>query len=132
MAAMNYWAIPVAMAAAVVAGMIWYPDAIFGRAWKRLQGLSEPVKTTLWAVIIWVVASFAMAYTLHRIVLLRMGIYSMGEALLVGLLISVGVVLACAAPDYAYAKKPLALFAIDEGYVVLPVFIMIAVMTAWD
>lgn len=36
----NYWAVLVAAAAAMVVGSIWYAQAVFGKVWMRLVGMT--------------------------------------------------------------------------------------------
>jgi len=127
----DYGAVLVAMVVSVVIGMIWYADPVFGRVWKRLHGLSAPHKPTAAAFAIWAVGAYIMAYTVFRVLVMRMNVTSMGDALLTGVLLAVGLVVAGAAPGYAMARKPLALAAIEMGYVVLSILVMSAIAVAW-
>jgi hypothetical protein len=94
--------------------------------------MSEPVKPAASAYAIWAVGSFVMAYTLYRLLLVKIGTASIGQGLLTGLLIAVGIVIAGMAPSYAFAKKPPALFGIEVGYVVVSVLLMSAILVAWQ
>ena len=131
MGSINYWAVLVAAAASVVVGMLWFADPVFGRAWKRMQGMSGTVKPAPSAFLIWAGGNFVLAYTVYRLLLVRMVTPSIGEALITGLLIAVGIVIAGMAPSYAFAKKPVGLFGIEVGYVVVSILLMSAIMAAW-
>ncbi len=132
MGSINYLAVAVATVASVGVGMVWFADPVFGRAWKRMHGITEPAKPTASAFVIWVVGAFLLAYTLYRLLYVKMATASMGDALLVGLLIAVGVVIAGMAPNYAFAKKPLGLAGIELGYVCLSIMLMSAILAAWQ
>ena len=132
MGSMNYVAVVVAAAASVLVGMVWFADPVFGKAWKRLHGMAEPVKPTATAFAVWAVGSFVMAYTLYRLLFIKMTTPGFGEALVTAFLIAVGIVIAGTATNYAFAKKPLALFAIEIGYVTVSIFLMSAILAAFQ
>ena len=131
MGSMNDWAVLVAAAASVAVGMVWYADPVLGKAWRKLQGMTGTVKPAPSAFVIWGAGSFVLAYTISRLLMVRMVTPSVGDALVTGILIAVGIVIAGMAPSYAFAKKPLALLAIELGYVTVSILLMSAIVAAW-
>lgn len=127
MGSINYWAVLVAAVASVAVGMVWY-SLVFGRAWRRMQGMTGPAKPAVSAFVIWGVGAFVLAYTLDRLLFIRMDTRSVGEALITGVLIAVGIAIAGTAPNYAFAKKPLGLFAIEMGYVTVSIILMSGIL----
>ena len=132
MGSINYLAVVVATVVSVVVGMIWFADPVFGRAWKRMQGINESAKPPVSAFVIWIGGAFVLAYTLYRLLFVKMATASMGDALLVGLLIAVGIVIAGMGPNYAFAKKPLGLAGIEIGYVCLSIMLVSGILAAWQ
>ena len=123
----NVMAIVAAAVVSVVIGMVWYAPPVFGRRWQGLMGISNP---SILAMAVWagcyLVLALAVAYLFNR-----MGVSGLGSGLRWGATLGVAVAGLGVAPNYAFARKPLMLFAIEAGYVALALCAMGGIIGAW-
>jgi uncharacterized protein YacL len=65
----NWLAVLLAAASAMVVGFIWYARPVFGTVWMHLAGLTEAKmqKNMLWPMVAAVVGSFLTAYVLAHV-----------------------------------------------------------------
>jgi len=131
MISMNYPAIVVAALAGIAIGFVWFMDPVFGRTWKKLVGIRDNDKPHPAVFVIWAGACFLMAYTVNRVLTLRLTGFSMDEAILYALMLGLGIFVAGALPNYAFAKKPPMQVFIEMGNVVLSLMVMAAIIAAW-
>ena len=127
----NYLAVLIAAIAAMMLGFLWY-GPLFSKPWMKLVGLKEadlkqgPGMGYFWTFLLALLLAFVLkhflAYTESNTV---------GEALITGLWISVGIVLTTMGPNYIFTKKPLSLGAIDIGYQFANILVMSAILTVW-
>lgn len=123
----NPWAILVAAAVAVAIGVAWYAQPVFGKRWQGHVGVSQP---TAQAFAIWVVCYVVIAVTMVY-VFNRMGVAGAGLGLRWGITFGVALVALAMAPNYAFGRKPLSLFLIEAGYVVVAFAVMGVILAAW-
>ena len=130
--ALNWMAIVVAAASAFVIGGLWY-GPLFGKAWQSLSGLSDdeiqqghPAKVYGGALVLNLVAAFGMGMVLqlHPSPDLASGFN-------VGVLIGLAFVATSFGINYLFAMKPLRLYLIDAGYLVVLMAIMGTILGAW-
>ena len=129
---LNWLAVVVAALSAFVLGALWY-GPLFGKAWQTLSGLSDddiqqghPAKIYGGAFVLTLVAAFGMGMImqLHPTP-------DLGSGLAVGSLIGVAFVASSFGINYLFALKPLRLYLIDAGYMVVLMAIVGAILGAW-
>lgn len=127
--AINPWAVLVAAASAFALGGLWY-GPLFLKAWARANGVDpeasppHPARTFGTAFVLSLVAATAMAFALPRDV---GALHGAALGALIGLLFvatSFGI-------NYAFARRPLALWLIDGGYHVVQFVLYGTILAAW-
>ena len=130
--ALNWVAVVVSALSAFMIGALWY-GPLFGKAWQSLSGLSDediqqghPAKIYGGALVLNLVAAFGMAMVmqLHPAP-------DLGSGFNVGLLIGLAFVATSFGINYLFASKPLFLYLIDAGYMVVLMSVMGAILGAW-
>ncbi|MDJ0911109.1 MAG: DUF1761 domain-containing protein [Woeseiaceae bacterium] len=131
-ATLNWLAIAVAALSAFALGALWY-GPVFGKAWQSLSGLTDediqqghPALTYGGALVLNMIAAFAMGMVmqLHPSPDLASGLN-------VGLLIGLAFVATSFGINYLFAGRPLRLYLIDAGYMVVLLAVMGAVIGVW-
>ena len=121
-------AILLATLLSVAVGMIWYAPPVFGRRWQQITGSSNPGKQ---ALAVWVLCYLALAITVAYL-FKNIGVSGLYDGVRWGSTFGLVVSGLSVAPNYAFGKKPLALFLIETGYVVVALTVMGAVIGAWQ
>lgn len=123
----NLWAILVAAAAAIAIGMVWYAPPVLGGRWQAATRIARP---GFMAVVLWVVCTlilaFAMAYLFKQL-----QVTGLEAGFRWGSTLGAAIVVVSVAPNYAFGKKPLALFLIEMGYVFIAVTVIGVVLGVW-
>ena len=130
-ASINWLAAVVAAVSAFVIGGLWYSPALFGNAWMRAAGLSaadlakgKPAVT------------FGISFVLALIASLVFALF-LGPAPALGLALGAGAsagscwVAASFGINYAFERKPLALFLINGGYHTVQFTVYGLIMGLW-
>ena len=125
-ASYNFWAILVAAVASVGIGMIWYAPPVLGKKWQGYVGISQPA---VGAMALWGVCYLLLAFTLAY-VFARLNVADAAGGLRWGLTFAAVVGFAIA-PNYAFARKPLGLFLIEGGYMLLALGVTSLILGAW-
>ena len=129
---LNWLAIAVAALSAFMIGALWY-GPVFGKAWQALSGLSEddiqkghPAKIYGGAFVLNLVIAFGigMVLQLHPSA-------DLGSGFNVGLLIGLAFVATSFGINYLFALRPLRLYLIDAGYMVVLMSVMGTIIGAW-
>lgn len=131
-AALNWMAIVVAALSAFVIGGLWY-GPLFGKAWQTLAGLSDddiqqghPGKIYGGAFALTLVAAIGISMLMQL---------NPAPDLVFGLHVGIHVGLAFVATsfgiNYLFARRPLRLFLIDAGYMVILMSVMGSILGAW-
>jgi L-cystine uptake protein TcyP (sodium:dicarboxylate symporter family) len=131
-ASINWLAVPVAALSAFVLGGIWY-GPIFGKAWQRLSGVTdEQIQNANPAVIYGgaFVLNLVMATSLSLLLQLH-PTPALGSGIAVGTLLGLTLIAASMGINYLFARKPLQLWLVDAGYMVLLMAVMGAILGAW-
>ena len=131
-AALNWLAVAVAAVSAFVIGGLWY-GPIFGKAWQSLSGLSdEDIQQGHPGVV------YGGAFALNLVAAFGMGMVlqlhptpDIGSGVYVGALIGLAFVATTFGINYLFAARPLRLYLIDAGYMVVLMSVMGAVLGAW-
>lgn len=128
----NWLAVLASAVSAFVLGGIWY-GPIFGKAWQRLEGISdEEIQSGSMPMIFGgaFVLNLVMASSLALLLQLHPAPALMSGASVGGLL---GLTLIGSAYgiSYLFGRKPLALWLIDAGYMVVFMTLMGAILGAW-
>ena len=130
----NWGEVFVAALSAFLLGGLWF-GPLFGKRWQALNRLSVDVSVNTPMAMIYGL-TFALNIFLATMMSFFIEIAMMiGSGVLTGALfggfLAVIFVLPAFAINYLFARKPLALFAIDIGYWVLQFSLMGAIMGAW-
>lgn len=129
---LNWLAVVVSAVSAFVLGGLWY-GPLFGKVWQSLSGLSDddiqqgnPAKIYGGAFVLNLVAAFGMGMVmqLHPAP-------DLGSGLAVGSLIGLAFVATSFGINYLFALKPLRLYLIDAGFMVVLMTIVGAIVGAW-
>ena len=128
----NPAAVVVSALSAFVVGALWY-GPLFGKAWQALSGLSDydiqqghPAKIYGGALVLNLVAAFGMGMVIQL-----HAAPDMGSGFNIGILIGLAFVATSFGINYLFASKPLRLYLIDAGYMVVLMSIMGTILGAW-
>jgi hypothetical protein len=133
MTGINHAAVWLAGIAHFLLGAAWY--TAFGELWLEGVGKSkEQLMTESGGLptpyIIAVVAALIIAYTLAR-VLSRLEVRSAAGGALTGALLALGFIGAAIATNYGFEVRPVSLWLINTGYLVVGMAIMGAIIAPW-
>ena len=128
----NWWAILLALIVKQALGALWYSPAAFGPSWCVLAGVSEAeMKAGLVkALIPDVIGSFVMAFVLVHAVHYA-GAHGIGQGAAVGFFNWLGFVAVATLGMVTFEKRPLKLYLINNGYLVIALLIMGAILAVW-
>ena len=127
----DYFAVVFAAVAGLAVGAIWYLPAAFGRQWQAALARSEqrrqgpPMKIVLVRGIATVIAAFSL-----EVLLIGSGATTLGGALRLGGVVSLGLVATTIVSEYLFAGWSPRLIAITVGHRVLHILVMCAVLGA--
>lgn len=131
----NIWELIVASLSTFVVGFLWYGNFLFGKSWQKLAGLSdEDIAKGNMLVI------YGVAFILNFVAALFISIFTEiammlgSSALLAGLfavVLCLGFVATSLGVNFLFSRKPLKLYLIDAGYLVVSFFIMGVIIGAW-
>ncbi len=128
----DYLAVVFAAVAGVIVGAIWYLPGTFGSAWKTALGVGahrRPVDPKV-VVVVRGLATVVTAFSL-ALLLVGSGATTLGGALRLGLVVSLGVVVTTVVSDYLFAGWSTKLIAITAGHRFLHIMVMCAVLGAY-
>jgi hypothetical protein len=130
----NYIAVFISAITSMVLGAIWYAKPVFGKMWMTLIGRSEEeLKQSSMGktYVIAFITSLLTAYVLAYLILLTASI-STNAALILALWIWLGFVATTTLNDVLYAQKPFKLFLINNGYILVSLLVMAAILANWS
>ena len=124
----NWLAILAAVVIKQAIGALWYSPALFGPSWCKLAGVSEAeMKAGLVkALIPDVIGSALMAF-----VLVHAGAHNWAQGAAVGFFNWLGFVAVATLGSVTFEKRPLQLYLINNGYLLLALLLMGAVLAVW-
>jgi len=126
---------PILVAAVVkmAIGALWYSPFLFLPAWHRTSGVTEAeMKSGMArAIAIDLVGSLIMAFVLVHAVKYA-GATTAAQGLAVGFFNWLGFIAVVTIGTVTYLRKPFQLFLIQNGYLLLSLLAMGAILAAWD
>ena len=129
----NWLAIIVAAAVKFALGWGWYSPPVFGRQWMALTGISEAEMRSgpgVTALIAEAITDLIMAYVLARFVL-HYGATSLLEGAVIGFMAWLGFVATVTLASVFYERRPSRLWVINNGYLLLSLVVMGAILGVW-
>ena len=128
--------LPILVAAVVkmALGALWYSNALFFQPWIRMSGISEQqVRQGLpKALVVDFIGSFLMALALVHVI--RWGAAEPNNViagLFVAFLCWLGFVAVATVSTVTYERKPLKLWSLNNGYQLVSMLIMGAILAVW-
>jgi hypothetical protein len=132
---LNWLAVLVATLAYFLLGAVWYAQAVFGKAWQRSSGIAvEPDQRPGAAFyIIPLITCFLMTLATAMIAASTGG-STVGDAIVLGLVVGVGYAAALGLLDSAFGNRPQpgTYFAIVTGYHLVGLVGASLILTLWD
>lgn len=137
---LNYWAVLVAAAAAMVIGSIWYAQPVFGKAWMALVGMNpdKAKKGAVAALTGMAVAALLTAYILAHFIEIAIGspfftnISPLMEGIYTAFWAWLGFVLTFAISGPLFAKSSWKLFWINVSNQLVTLLVMGAILGYWQ
>jgi Protein of unknown function (DUF1761) len=128
----NWLALVVAAAARMVIGALWFAPFAFGRPWMELVGCTpEAMKAGMGkALAVDAIGSLVMAFVLVHAVHYA-GAGGAGQGAAVGLFNWLGFIGVTTLAATVYEKRPLKLFFINNGFQLLALLVMGAIVAVW-
>src|SRR5262245_19139946 len=129
---MNFLALAVSAAAKWLFGGLWYSPPLFAKSWQMLSGVpAELMKKNLVKFsIMGFVGDFIMAFVLvHAIRYAGATTFPMGAA--VGFLYWLGFVATVSFIQTSYEGRPIKLWLINNGYLMISLALMGGVLAVW-
>ncbi len=113
-------------------GALWYSPPLFLPAWHRLSGVSEAEMNAgiARAVAVDLIGSLIMAFVLLHAVKYA-GAESAAQGAAVGFFNWLGFVAVVTIGNVTYLRRPLQLFLIQNGYLLLSLLAMGAILAVW-
>lgn len=135
----NWLAILVCGVAAMLLGMTWYSDAMFGKQWRAGIGLSdadlekarkEGMGPMMPSMIGGLLSNMVMAFFLVNF-LAWVGYSSVGEAMQIAFWLWLGFFAMNGLGSIFWEKKTFGFYAINAGYMLVWLMIISAILAAW-
>jgi len=116
----------------MVIGALWYSPLLFLRAWQRVSGVSEAEMNAgiARAVVVDLIGSLIMAFVLLHAVKYA-GAATAPQGMAVGFFNWLGFVAVVTIGTVTYLRKPFQLFLIQNGYLLLSLLAMGAILAVW-
>jgi hypothetical protein len=121
-----------AAVAKMALGALWYSNALFFKPWIRLSGITEDqVKQGLpKALAVDFIGSFLMALVLFHTIRWS-GAHAVVEGLFVGFINWLGFVAVATVSIVTYERKPVKLYLLNNGYQLVSILAMGAILAVW-
>jgi hypothetical protein len=133
---LNWLAVIVATVAWFALGGLWYARAVFGNVWMRSIGMEMPAEgqrpgpgVYLFPLIAYFIASIAIGMLAQAT-----GSTTVGEGIVLGLVIGVGFGVTLYAVESVFGQRPQpgVWFALTAAYQLLGILIASVIITLWD
>lgn len=129
---MNWLAIIIAAVVQMALGFLWY-GPLFGKTWMSLMGITpqgtrpEGMGTTYaWSAL----GSLVTAFVLSKVVI-AMGAVSIGAGIAVGFWVWLGFVATVTLGSVLYERRSTSLYTLNNGYQLVALAIMGAILAVW-
>ncbi len=106
-----------------VVGMLWYSPLLFGKSWQQITGIFKPKVNMALAMLVSIIGA-ALVAAIMSCFMHRMFIDTVVSGKIFGFMVWLGFVLPLYAEGSMYEARPLKLFLIDNGYQVISLVIM--------
>jgi len=128
----NWLALAVAVLAKVILGALWYSPIAFVGPWSRLAGVThEQMKSSMpKALPVDIISGILMAFVLVHAVRYA-GAVGIGQGAAVGFFNWLGFVAATHITGVFWERRPLGLFLINAGYLLVALLVMGAILASW-
>ena len=131
----NLWEVLLAAASAFVIGGIWYSPALFGKSWQRLVGLNDEQMQEANMIVIFgtsyillIIAALFLSFFVE--IAMMVGSSAIADAMAGGFVCLVFVATSFGV-NYLFARRPLKLYFIDAGYMLVAFIVMGFIIGAW-
>ena len=123
----------VAVLVKIVVGALWYSPLLFLKEWQRLSGVSDEAMKGGMAkgMATWIVGALLMSFVLAHAVFYA-GAHGVGTGAAVGFFNWLGFILVVQLDDWAAARRPFKLLAINAGSNLVALLIMGAILGGWS
>ena len=128
----NYLAVVVAAIASYIIATVWYA-VLFGKAWQKLTGATD-MKPSPLNIILSFVGSLIMSYVLYHSIAFGNYYVQMsgaGGGLMGGFFSWIGFIAPVTLMTKLYEKKPWGLWLLDNGFWLISLLVMGAILSAW-
>ncbi|HXY70593.1 MAG TPA: DUF1761 domain-containing protein [Gemmatimonadales bacterium] len=128
----NYLAVVIAAAASYALAFLWY-GVVFGKLWMKLTGITDMKPAPVNVVLVFV-GSLVMAYVLYHSIVFGDAYVKMGGVsggLMGGFFSWLGFVAPVTLATKLYEKKPWGLWLLDNGFWLLSLLVMGALLSLW-
>ena len=128
----HFFAILGAVAAKMAIGALWYSPALFLNTWLKLSGVTEQQmkEGMAKALAVELVGSLLMAFVLAHAVRYA-GARTATQGMAVGFFNWLGFIAVVTIGTVTYLKKPFALFLLQNGYLLISLLAMGAILAVW-
>lgn len=130
----NYWAVVVAWIVNCAVGAYWYSPAGFAKQWKAHTGvdlLKIPEKESTRILISVVVSGAIQAFTL-ALILNSLGVSTLTEGLVAGLVLWFGLVAATTVGVTLYSRKSWKFILLNSSYFLVVMMINSIILATWQ
>ncbi len=130
--AINYLAVLAAGVVAWIVGGVWYSRPVLGLRWMNLAGVSEE-QTQQGAIVNFIVGLILAILTalFLAFVLQALGASTVLDGIVGGLLVWLGFLAIPAFLGVVYEKRPVALYALNQGYYFVGFLLMGIILAVW-
>lgn len=128
----HFFAILGAAAAKMAIGALWYSPALFLNHWLKLSGITEKqIKEGMGkALVVDFVGSLLMAFVLVHAIRYA-GATTVPQGLAVGFFNWLGFVVVVTIGNVTYERKPFGMFLLNNGYLLISLLAMGAILAVW-
>lgn len=128
----NYVAVVVAAIASYVIATVWYA-VIFGKVWQKLTGMTD-MKPAPLNIVLSFVGSLVMSYVLYHSIVFGdyyVQMSGVGGGLMGGFFSWIGFIAPVTLMTKLYEKKPWGLWLLDNGFWLISLLVMGAILSLW-
>jgi hypothetical protein len=131
---LNWLAVLVATIAWFALGGLWYSAPVFGRPWMRSVGMEDTPERPGPAIYLFPLVAYFIAVIALGMVARATGTDTLGEAIVLGLVVGIGFGMTLYAVESVFGRRPQpgTWFLITAGYQLLGILIAAAIVAVWD
>ena len=127
----NYFAVIAAAVAVVILGFLWYSKFLFGKLWMKFNKIKAKKKKDMWKpAFMFLGQSLVTAYVL-ALFLEFLDATSYTAGLITGFLLWLGFIATTTFSSIIWGNRTFKSWLLDNGYNLLSVLVMAAILIAW-